>query len=189
MIHASLNFTFITLIPKEYNPLNFVYFRPISLCNYLYKISSKVIAKRIKDILSINISKEQFGFLEGQQIHEAIGVAQEGLHSMKAKDIKGLVIKLDISKSYDWVNSLYIRMLLTHLGFGITFIRWIMCFLTLVFFSLLINGETSPIFHHERGLRQGCLVSPLLLLLVAKRLSRFLKHASKTWGYKGTPIS
>jgi hypothetical protein len=48
---------------------------PISLCNCIYKIIAKIISKRIKGILSKSISQEQFGFLEGRQIHEAIGVA------------------------------------------------------------------------------------------------------------------
>lgn len=51
-IHATLNSTFIALIPKADNLSKMDYFRPISLCNYLYKIISKGIAKRLKDILS-----------------------------------------------------------------------------------------------------------------------------------------
>ena len=75
--------------------------------------------------------EETFGFLEGRQIHEAIGVAQEGLHSMKAKKIKGAILKIDLYKAYNKVRWLYIRILLTHLGFGITFIRWIMSYIFL----------------------------------------------------------
>ena len=80
-IPASFNSTFIALIPKSDNASSLNEFRPISLCNCVYKIISKVIAKRLKVILSAQISDEQFGFLEGRQIHEAIGVAQEGLSS------------------------------------------------------------------------------------------------------------
>ena len=65
--------------------------------------------------MSQNISSEQFGFVEGRQIHEAIGVAQEGLHTLKVQKQKGAVIKIDLSKAYDRVSWLYLRMLLTHL--------------------------------------------------------------------------
>lgn len=75
VIHASINSTFIALIPKVDKPSTFDDFRPISLCNCLYKIILKVIRKRLKAILSEKISKEQFGFLQGRQIHEEIGVA------------------------------------------------------------------------------------------------------------------
>ena len=84
-ISASFNSTFIALIPKVDNHVSMNDFRPISLCNCIYKVVSKVIARRIEEILSINISEEQFGFLEGRQIHEAIGVSREGLYTIKPK--------------------------------------------------------------------------------------------------------
>lgn len=55
----------------------------------------------LKVYLSWIISYEQFGFLEGRQIHEAISVAQEGLQSMKMRNQKGHVIKIDLSNAYD----------------------------------------------------------------------------------------
>ena len=107
------------MIPKVDNPKTLHDFRPISLCNYIYKVISKVIARRLKDVLSKHISGEQFRVLKGRQIHEAIGVAQEGLHSMKTCNLKGAILKIDLSKAYDKVSWLYIHMLLIHLGFGI----------------------------------------------------------------------
>lgn len=88
-INPPLNATFIALIPKKDCSGKFEDFRPISLCNCIYNILSKIIAKRLNDFLSAHISKEHFGFLEGRQIHEAIGVAQEGLHSIKLKHMQG----------------------------------------------------------------------------------------------------
>jgi len=146
-------------------------------------------AKRLKNILSLNISSEQFGFLEGRQIHEAIGVAQEGLYTMKTQKLKGAVIKIYLSKSYDRVSWLYIRMLLTHLGFCYEFTRWIMACITTVSFVVLINGSVSPFFLAGRGLRQGCLLSPLLFLLVAEGLSRFILLAKADGSFRGIPIS
>ena len=51
-IPASFNTTFIALIPKSDNAKTLTDFRPISLCNCVYKIISKVIAVRLKAILS-----------------------------------------------------------------------------------------------------------------------------------------
>jgi len=73
-IPTSFNSTFIALIPKFDNARSLNDFRPISLGNCIYKVISKIIARRLKAILSDNISDEQFGFLEGRQIQEAIGV-------------------------------------------------------------------------------------------------------------------
>ena len=100
-VHGPINSTFIDFIPKKDQPDNFDDFHPISLCNCLYKIIAKVIFGRLKYILSCCISNEQFGFLEGRKLHEAIGVAHEGLHSLETCSLKGVVVKIDLFKAFD----------------------------------------------------------------------------------------
>jgi hypothetical protein len=117
---------------------------------------AKIIARRLKPILSSSISREQFGFLEGRKIHEAIGVAQEGMHNMKTKKLKGVVMKIDLSKVYDRVSWIYIHMLLTHVGFEVPFINWVMSCISSTSFVVLINGSAPLSFQAGRGLRQGC---------------------------------
>ena len=101
----------------------------------------------------------------------------------------GGILKIDLSKAYDKVSWTYIHMLLIHLGFGIAFVKWIVCRVTTVSFSVLINGAASPCFHAERGLRQGCPLSPLRFLLVAEGLSRLLKEAHRGGILNGIAIS
>eukprot|EP00253_Pinus_taeda_P013921 PITA_13921 len=188
-IYRPFNSTFIALIPKKDELETFEDFRPISLCNCIYKIIAKVIAIRLVPILSRNISIEQFGFLDGRQIHEAIGVAQEVIHNVKQKKKKGVVLKIDLSKAYDRINWLYLRLLLTHLGFNYSFISWIMGCISNVSFVVLINGAASPFFKSQRGLRQGCPLSPLLFLLVAEGLSRLILKARRTDKIKGIEVA
>ena len=65
-ITPSLNSTFLALIPKKDKPTTFADFRPISLCNLIYKLTSKIIVVRLKPHLDSHISKEQFGFLKNR---------------------------------------------------------------------------------------------------------------------------
>eukprot|EP00253_Pinus_taeda_P023807 PITA_23807 len=188
-VYSPFNATFIALIPKKENPESFEDFRPISLCNSIYKIIAKVIALRIKPILSKHISSKQFGFLNGRQIHEAIGVAQEVLHSVKQQNKKGVVLKIDLSKAFDRINWIYIRLLLTHLGFKVDFISWIMGCITNVSYAILINGATTPFFKGQRGLRQGYPLSPLLFLLVAEGLSQLILKARREGKVRGIEVA
>jgi len=100
----AFNSTFLALIPKVDNPQSFDDFRPIYLCNNIYKIFSKIIFLRIKPILSRMVSKEQFSFLSHRHIQEAIGTAQEMLHSIKSDSIKASILKIDLSKAFDRVS-------------------------------------------------------------------------------------
>ena len=140
-LYHAINSTFIALIPKTDSPTSFDDYRPISLCNCLYKIISKIIANRLRPILSKHIAPQQFSFLEDRQIHEAIGSAQEALHSIWSKHLKSILLKIDLSKAFDRVSWLYIKMLLIHLGFPLPLINWIMACVTTASNSVNVNSE------------------------------------------------
>jgi hypothetical protein len=104
VINPQLNNTFIVLIPKSNLPKHFIDYRPISLCNLCYKLISKVIANRIRPILSKALSEEQLGFLKGRQILDAVGVAQECIHTLSSRKQQAILLKLDLRKAFDCVN-------------------------------------------------------------------------------------
>eukprot|EP00253_Pinus_taeda_P032437 PITA_32437 len=58
-----------------------------------------------------------------------------------------------------------------------------------VSFAILINGAASPFFKGYRGLRQGCPLSPLLFLLVAKGLSQLIRLAKREGTVKGLEVA
>ena len=62
VILESLNSTFIALIPKVKQPRKVSDFRPISLCNVVYKLISKVLVNQLKKILANAIPESQSAF-------------------------------------------------------------------------------------------------------------------------------
>jgi len=72
---GAFNSTFLAMIPKKYVPKYFEYFRPISLCNGVYNVISKINNKRLNPMLSLVILGKQFCFLDSRQIHEVVGIA------------------------------------------------------------------------------------------------------------------
>ena len=87
-IPPSINRTFTTLIPKDKIPVRVSEYRPIALCNILYKLISKVLANRLKNILPSIILEFQSTFKSSKAIFDNILVAFETLHHMKNQKFK-----------------------------------------------------------------------------------------------------
>ena len=76
----------------------------------VYKIISKIIANRLKPILSGFISEVEFGFLCNRKIHDAVGAAQEGMNYMKLRKTLAMVLKIYLAEVDNKVSWLYLKL-------------------------------------------------------------------------------
>ncbi|PNX98123.1 ribonuclease H [Trifolium pratense] len=176
---AGVNQADICLIPKIQQPEHINQFRPISLCNTIYKVVSKVIVERLKDCIPLIISPYQTGFVPGRNIHENIIVAQEMIHSMtKMKGSMGYIaIKVDLSKAYDMLNWDFIWRILLELRQPENIINIIMHSVTSVETNVKWNGARTEHFRPQRRIRQGDPISPYLFVMCIDKLSHLVSQA------------
>jgi hypothetical protein len=130
---VGVNDTTIVLLPKKDEPENLKDFRPISLCNVIYKVVPKCLVNRIHPILQDLIKPVQSAFVPGMMITDNVLIAFECLHAMeqgsrKCKEFGAL--KLDLTKAYDHVNWGYLKGVLLRLGFHRQWVQWIMTCVT-----------------------------------------------------------
>ncbi|CAL9013278.1 unnamed protein product [Prunus brigantina] len=175
-----LNMTELALIPKVPNPETVTQFRPIALCNFTYKIISKILANRLKPILAQIITPQQSAFIPGRQIQDNILLAHEAFHAIKLRKktkVYEMGLKLDMNKAYDRIEWDFVNEVLLKMGFDHSWVRLVKECITSVRFSVLLNGQPGNPFKPSRGIRQGDPISPYIFILVNDVLSVMLNKA------------
>lgn len=162
----------ITLIPKQGKDLRTLgNWRPITLLNTDYKILAKVLANRIQTVISDLISTDQTGYVKGRFIGDNIRTIADLLEYSRKGDITGIIALLDFQKAFDSISWQFLYHSLQRFNFGKTFINWIKALYASSNSCTINNGHASAFFPVERGVRQGCPVSPLLFIIVAEVLA------------------
>lgn len=182
--------TIITLIPKVKTPTLTSDFRPISLCNVLYKIIAKILSNRLQEILDKAISEEQNAFILGRLITDNAMVNFECLNTIKRhkKGKEGfLPLKADMAKAYDRVSGdFYMLYMMLKMGFSPEWVNIICKCISSVTYTIYLNGGLALKFPN-RDLRQGDPLSPFLFLICAEGLSSLVNYELQNGTISGLP--
>uniref|UniRef100_A0A803Q9L8 Reverse transcriptase domain-containing protein n=1 Tax=Cannabis sativa TaxID=3483 RepID=A0A803Q9L8_CANSA len=175
---VNLNDTNVVLIPKKKKPELITEMRPISLCNVLYKVISKVLTNRMKHLMGSIISENQSAFIPGCLITDNIMISFEVLHYLKRRQ-QGkegvMALKLDLSKAFDRIEWAYLNAMLLKLGFDEKWVSLIHNCLSSVKYKVICGNHETNIFCPTRGIRQGDPLSPYLFLVCAEGLSALIR--------------
>jgi len=169
--------TLIVLVPKIDHPKHFKDFKPISLCNVIYKIITKVIVQRLRPFLDELISPLYGSFIPSHGTIENAIVAQEIIYFMNhSKAKKGNVaFKTDLEKAYHRVSWDYLKKVLHDFGFPQATISLIMWCTRASSLFVLWNGARTNFFKPTKGLRKEDPLSPYLFVIYIEKLSIYIQ--------------
>lgn len=158
--------------------------RPISLLNTDYKLASKVITEQLKTVMPSIVHHDQTCSVPGRSIFSNLQLIRDVLDMIDKTDETGILVTLDQEKAFDRVDHEFLMRVLSKFGFGPMFCSWVSLFYNNVFSRVICNGKlTDPIFL-ERGVRQGCPLSPLLYVLVSEVLSTQIRKCREIEGFR-----
>jgi len=157
-------------------------YRPITLLNIDIKIITKTLADRLANIIPKLVHANQT-CIPGRHIENNIFLTQDLIDHANLTNRNLAIIFLDQEKAFDRMSHKFIFKILERFGFGAYFIKWVktICFDTKSFVK--VNGYQTFEFSIERGVRQGCPLSPLLYVLTAEALSSAIRKNILIKGY------
>jgi exonuclease III len=175
----------ISLIPKPQKDLEELKnWRPITLLNQDYKLLTKAIANRIQTTLTNIISDDQSGFVKGRYIGCNIQRTQNLIELCEEMQEKAILVNIDFEKAFDTISWNFIYTAMEKLGYPENFIKWVKTLYEGIETCVINNGHSSKFFHPEKGVRQGCPLSPYLFIITTEIMNRWIKIQMENHGVK-----
>lgn len=156
----------ITPIPKSStaDPRDPLSYRGITLAPSSYKLYCGVLNARLThklDDLDF-INDEQNGFRKSRSTIDHLGTLTSIIETRKLKKLSTFVAFIDFKKAYDWVNRNLLFTKLESLGISSKMLNALYSIYNKVQACVKLNGNLTEWFEVTSGLKQGCVLSPLL---------------------------
>ncbi|CAI7862715.1 unnamed protein product [Closterium sp. NIES-53] len=145
-------------------------YRPITLLGAVYKIVAKLLANRMKKELLQVILENQFGFVPGRRLADAVKVVADTIDAAVLGKEDWYLLMVDFQKAYDSVLRSFLFRTSEQMGFPEALIRWTKGLHDQAATQLLVNGWLGEKVVVESGVRQGCPLAPYLFICTAEPL-------------------
>ncbi|CAI5463491.1 unnamed protein product [Closterium sp. Yama58-4] len=152
-------------------------YRPISLLNFTYKVLARVVAGRMKTVLHHVISPEQYGFLPGRRLSDAVALVADIIDAAKNGGEDWYLLLVDFQKAFDSLSRDFLFQVLRGMGFPPLFVKWVEGLHEGTSTKLLVNGWLGEGLEVVSGVTQGCPLAPYLFLCAVEPLAQEIERA------------
>ena len=161
----------ICLIPKDdSNLIELSNWGPLTLLNVDYKILAKIIGRRIESVLPTLIHSDQTGFIKGRFIGQNVRLLNDLMTYAESNNLTGILLFIYFRKAFDTIEWDFIQKSIEMFNFGPNIRKWISILYTNVESGVMNTGFMPNYFKVSRGVRQGCPLSPVLVVLAVQLL-------------------
>ena len=167
---ASLRLGGVRLLPKVAGVPGAHQLRPITLLSCDYKLMTKIMVRRLINVLPTVLTTSQLCSVKGRSIFDGITAISSVVEARRQQKRPGFLFNLDFFHAYDRVCMPYVDRVLEVMGFGAIFRGWIRTLhsgAAAVFLLERLSREVAITF----SVRQG---DPLAMLLFIIQLEPFL---------------
>ena len=138
----------------------------------------------MSNILPKIIGIDQTCAVKGRSIFDNLHLIRKVIDYIEQKTLSASFICLDQEKAFDRVSRSYMYDTLTAFGFHEHFIRWVKLLYTDISSLVIVNNFISPCIPIQRGVRQGCSLTPLLYVLCMEPFANKIRNLDDIKGLK-----
>lgn len=147
-------------------------YRTISLMSHVLKLFLKIIHRRIYKLCEEQIAPNQFGFLNAVGTREALFSVQVLIQRSRDVNSNVFACLIDYKKAFDRVKHEMMVEIMKQIGTDARTINIITNLYWNQTAVLKIDGEHTEDIQIQRGVRQGCILSPILFNLYSEFIFR-----------------
>ncbi|KAL3679387.1 hypothetical protein R1sor_022343 [Riccia sorocarpa] len=178
----------VKLLPKNQERLFLKNWRPICLLTLSYKLIGKILATRLKGVFPHLVDEDQSGFVEGRCIMDNVLNLKLCQDVTNATGEPSLFCRLDFEKAFDRVQHEFLWATLRQMKISHKFISMVQMLVGKGRAKVQVNGVMTETIELQRGVRQGCPISPMLFAASTQPLMKLLREAEKQGSLKGVNI-